>query len=147
MDSPKPIYFAEKEYYSFSNFSSFAIEWRGKLWPTSEHAYQGAKFVDDTIQEAIRNARSAQEAYRISHMHKEKMDPDFNTIKLDVMEDILRAKLSQHEYVRMQLLQSGNRELIKDFEDDAYWGSGVEGKGENHLGKLWMKIRDDLSQR
>ncbi len=27
---------------------------------------------------------------------------------------------------------------------DAYWGWGPRKNGQNHLGKLWMKLRDEL---
>ena len=42
-----------------SNMSAYAIEWRGEIWMTAEHAYQSAKFESETIKEYIRNARSA----------------------------------------------------------------------------------------
>lgn len=38
------IFFYPPEYYIFDNFISFQIDYDGYLWPTSEHAYQAAKF-------------------------------------------------------------------------------------------------------
>lgn len=55
----------EREFYTFSNFSSFQVEWRGRLWPTSEHAYQAAHFFETApeLVEQIFDIRSAHEAF------------------------------------------------------------------------------------
>jgi Uncharacterized protein conserved in bacteria len=57
-----PIKFYTPELYVFNNFFAHAIEFRGKLYPTCEPAYQAAKCTDPQSQEAIRNARSPLEA-------------------------------------------------------------------------------------
>ena len=44
--SGNPIGFYEREFYVFSNFASFQVEWRGRKWLTSEHAYQAAHFLE-----------------------------------------------------------------------------------------------------
>ncbi|MDB5259831.1 MAG: hypothetical protein JWN37_62 [Candidatus Nomurabacteria bacterium] len=139
-----PILFYESEFYIFSNFSSFVVEWRGKLWMTVEHAYQASKFTDEMIQEEIRNARSADEAYRIAHRHEEKMDASLKSQKLEIMEDIIRAKITQHEYVQKKLRDSGEREIIEESYRDAFWGWGPNKDGQNNLGKIWMKLRNEL---
>jgi predicted NAD-dependent protein-ADP-ribosyltransferase YbiA (DUF1768 family) len=41
-----PVLFYESQHYYLSNFSAFAVEWRGRVWPTSEHAYHASKFLD-----------------------------------------------------------------------------------------------------
>jgi len=61
------------------------------------------------------------------------------------MEDILRHKLAQHPYVQKQLRESGGAELIEDSPKDAFWGRGPDWTGKNHLGKLWMKLRSEMS--
>ena len=62
------------------------------------------------------------------------------------MEDILRAKLSQHAYVKKKLLETGNYMIVEDSPTDSYWGCGSDRKGQNHMGKLWMKLRDELRE-
>lgn len=59
--------FYEREFYVFSNFSSFQMEWRGRIWPTSEHAYQAARYmgVADDVVERVAQARSAHEAWEL----------------------------------------------------------------------------------
>lgn len=138
------INFYEREYYVLSNFSSFQIEWRGQLWPTSEHAYHAEKFEDPELREHIRLARSAHDAYRIAQQHKQCYRKNWDKIKLGVMKLILHEKVAQHEYVRRKLLESGNRELVEMSWRDDFWGWGPNKDGANHLGRLWMEIRDEL---
>src|SRR3989338_9573277 len=44
MENTDKVLFYEGKYYMYSNFSSFAVEWRGILMMTSEHQYQASKF-------------------------------------------------------------------------------------------------------
>jgi hypothetical protein len=61
-----------------------------------------------------------------------------------LMEKIFRAKLAQHPDIREVLLTTGDRELLKVYDTDYYWGTGADGTGENKMGKLWMKLRQEL---
>jgi ribA/ribD-fused uncharacterized protein len=145
--SNEPIFFYEHEFYVFSNFSSFMLEWKGKLWPTSEHAYHSEKFEDESIKEEIRNARSAHAAFKHAEANKDKCKGNWDEIKLQVMKEILHAKVEQHPYVMKKLLESGERELIEDSWRDNYWGWGPNKDGENHLGKLWMEVTKEVVEK
>src|SRR5574337_307549 len=140
----EPVFCYEKEFYIFSNFSSFMIEWKGKLYPTSEHAYQSEKFEDEVLREQIRNARSAHDAYKLAKSNKDKYKRDWDNIKLSVMKDILKTKVSQHPYVKKKLLESADREIIEDSWRDDFWGWGPNKDGANHLGRLWMEVRGEI---
>ena len=143
-DTNKQIFFYGPEFYVFSNFSSFKLEWRGELWMTSEHAYHSEKFDDENIKEEIRNARSAHDSLKIAQKYKDKYRGGWDDIKLKIMKKILQAKVEQHPYVKKKLLESGDKELVEDSWRDSYWGWGPNKDGENHLGKLWMEVRDEL---
>lgn len=139
------IHFYNQWYDVLNNFSANAVEVDGVLYPTSEHAYQAAKCTDPEGKKEIIAARSPIFAKEVSNQkYKTAKDPDWNSKKLVVMESILRAKLNQHPEVRDALIRSGKEEIAEDSAVDAFWGRGKDGKGENHLGKLWMKIRADL---
>ncbi len=144
LDTNSQIFFYENDFYVFSNFSAFVIEWKGKLHMTSEHVYHSEKFEDESLKEQIRNARSAHDALKLSHANKDKYRKDWDKIKLSVMKKILYVKTEQHPYVKKKLLDSGNKELIEDSWRDSFWGWGPNKDGENHLGKLWMEIRDEI---
>ena len=111
---------------------------------TAEYAYQAAKFSNPVVIEEIRNARSARDAKKIAHDHDKEKRANWDEIKLSVMEDILRAKLYQHDYIKKKLLATGDAELVEDSPTDPFWGRGPDGKGLNHCGKIWMKLRRKL---
>lgn len=138
------ILFYEGEYYMFSNFASFAVTYTGRLWMTSEHAYQAAKFEDNVVVDLIHKALSSHESKKIAQTYNHKMNPKWDTIKISIMEDIIRAKISTHPYIREKLLETGSREIIEDSHKDFFWGRGPDFKGRNELGKVWMKLRSEL---
>ncbi|MCP1832812.1 ribA/ribD-fused uncharacterized protein [Bradyrhizobium sp. USDA 4545] len=143
------MFFYEQDFYVLSNFSAFRLRWRGIDFDTSEHAYHWEKFNGDAshqpeIQRLIRFAPSAHEAFKIAESHQASRRADWNDVKVNVMANILRAKVSQHEYVRRKLLATGDRELIEDSWRDDFWGWGPNRDGQNMLGKLWMELRSEL---
>ncbi len=138
------ILFYEGEYYMFSNFAAFSVTYRGRLWMTSEHAYQAAKFDDENIITLIHQAPSAYDSKKVAHAHLSKVRDGWETQKIGVMEDIVRAKVAQHCYIREKLLATENRHIVEDSPTDAFWGRGVDNKGRNELGEVWMRIRQEI---
>lgn len=139
-----PINFYTPKFYVFNNFSAHAIEFRGQFYPTSEHAYQATKCTDPDGKEAIRCARSPLQAKMLAQeAYKDAKDPDWTSKKVAVVEEILRAKLAQHPEAREALRESGDEDIVEDSPTDYFWGEGADGSGQNVLGKLWMKIRDE----
>lgn len=151
LDTDSHVFFYEQDYYVLSNFSAFQIEWCGFTFPTSEHVYHWEKFRDSEhngfethIQKQIRTAPSAHEAFKLAERLKVYRRDFWDTDKPEVMLEILRAKLKQHEYVHRKLLATGDRVLIEDSWRDDYWGWGPNKTGQNMLGQLWMQIRKEL---
>lgn len=147
LDTETQVLFYERDFYPLSNFSAFRLLWKDTDFDTSEAAYHWEKFKGEgtrTIRSAIRRATSAHDAFKIAEAARAHRQPDWNTIKVGVMRDILRAKASQHEYVRRKLLATGDRELIEDSWRDDFWGWGPNKDGKNMLGKLWMEVRAEL---
>ena len=120
------------------------IEWKGKLWPTSEYVYHSERFEDEEIKEQIRNVRSSHEVFKFAQENKSRQINNWNEIKLGIMKEILREKVRQHPYVKKKLLDSRDRELIEDSWRDDFWGWGPNKDGANYLGKLWMEVREEL---
>ena len=148
LDTDEQVFFYENDFYPLSNFSAFCLYWKGLQFYNSEVAYHWEKFPDEPdIQAVIRNAISAHESFKIAECHKASRRKDWDVVKVDIMRDILRAKASQHEYVRRKLLQTGDRELIENSWRDDFWGWGKNRGGQNMLGKLWMEIRTELRRR
>ena len=140
--------FYEREFYMFSNFSSFQVEWRGRLWPTSEHAYQASHFFETApdLVEKIYTARSAHEAFKIAKANADKAPSNWHNIKVSIMENICWHKLQQHDYVQRKLLQTKDLPMVEDSPKDSFWGWGEDRQGRNELGKVWMRLRDKFIQ-
>jgi ribA/ribD-fused uncharacterized protein len=145
LDNDKQIFFYEQDYYILSNFSSFTLKWKGIRFDTSESAYHWEKFKNaPEIQIKIIESSSAHEAFKISEIYKDLRRKDWDDVKLNIMKEILKAKVEQHEYVKRKLLATENKELIENSWRDGFWGWGEDRKGKNWLGKLWMEIRNEL---
>lgn len=149
LDTDARVRFYEHDFYPLSNFSAFTLIWRDLRFDTSEAAYHWEKFPgeDDEsrlVRGSIQCAPSAHEAYRIAFGSRALRRPDWDDVKVDVMREILRAKVAQHEYVRRKLLATGERELVEDSWRDDFWGWGPNRDGQNRLGRLWMEIRAEL---
>ncbi len=152
LDTETQVFFYEQDFYVLSNFSAFILTWRGIRFDTSEAAYQYEKFIGggdraDVIARHIQRAPSAHEAFKIAERYNELRRQDWDSVKVGIMREILRAKANQHEYVRRKLLATGDRELIEDSWRDDFWGWGPNRDGRNMLGKLWMQVRAEIAKR
>ena len=63
--------------------------------------------------------------------------------KLIIMKSLLRLKIDQHEDIKANLLNTGFRNIIYNNKLDSYWGVGDNNNGYNHLGKIWMELRQE----
>lgn len=144
LDTDSQVFFYEQDFYVLSNFSAFGIWWREKYFATSEHAYHWEKFLNPMVRANIISATSAHDAFKLAQAYRSEVRPDWESVKCNIMLDILRCKVIQHEYVRRKLLATGERELIEDSWRDNFWGWGDTRDGKNMLGKLWMLVRQEL---
>lgn len=70
--------------------------------------------------------------------------PDWENVKERIMYEICLAKFSQNEELKEKLLLTGECALEEcNTWGDKVWGT-VNGEGENKLGKILMKIREEL---
>jgi predicted NAD-dependent protein-ADP-ribosyltransferase YbiA (DUF1768 family) len=62
----------------------------------------------------------------------------------EAMRTALRAKFSDKNPKLINLLlDTDDAELINNTKH-SYWGLGSDGKGQNNLGKMLMRLRDEL---
>jgi hypothetical protein len=125
-----------------SNFYRSTFTLYGRKWATVEHAYQAQKCVDDKEYNEIHEAKTPRIARNLGQECK--MRKDWDSSKASVMEECVRAKFTQDETLKKELLDTGDQELIEDSPVDWYWGCGSDGKGQNMLGQVLMKIRKEL---
>jgi len=133
-----------RPYGEFSNFASYAILLKGKLWPTTEHYYQAQKYLDPALEEMIRLAPSPMSAKDLTRLPQYPPRADWNSVKDDVMRDALRAKFTQYPHLRQLLLATGDAPLAEHTPNDHYWADGGDGSGQNMLGRLLMELRAAL---
>lgn len=138
----QPITAFEGEYRWLSNFHPAIVYVDGRAYPTVEHAYQASKSLHSADRELIRNTPKAGTAKRLGA--KIELRRDWEKIKLVVMEDLVRQKFTRYSDLRNKLLATGQKPLLEgNFWHDTFWGV-YRGRGENHLGKIIMKVRDEL---
>ncbi len=139
-------------YIYFSPYTAHAIEIDGVIYPTVEHAYQCSRYTDPKIISEILMAKSPVKAWEASSKYKHLQIPEFKDPehKLKVMEKLMRLKAEQHEEIRKALVNSGDLEIVKHIvtypPGDGFWDDSEDGKGLNHIGKMWMKIREDVQK-
>lgn len=133
---------AFKGKYDFlSNFCAAPVYLDNFLYPTVEHAFQASKTL---IVEQRTNIAMCKSPVSAKHLGKKvTLRHDWEMIKLHIMLDLLRQKF-QEPKMKAALLATGQEELIEgNWWNDTFWGV-CKGVGQNHLGKLLMKVRSEL---
>jgi ribA/ribD-fused uncharacterized protein len=138
---PTVINSFDGEYRFLSNFYGCQLNLNGWVFSSVENAYQASKSTDPEVWKQFQNL-SAPQAKRLGR--KIEMRADWDQIKLDVMEELLREKFSIPS-LKEKLLNTGSQELVEgNHWGDVYWGV-CRGSGQNQLGKLLMKIRQEIN--
>lgn len=129
------------EYRFLSNYHLCPILWQGIQFGSVEHAYQAAKSLNPIDWEVIAAFLKPKEAK--AYGYEIKLREDWATYRLEIMEELLRQKFN-HTELKSKLLATSPQELVEgNTWGDAFWGV-CNGGGENHLGKLLVKIRDQF---
>lgn len=140
----------EKPYGAFSNLYRSPIHFEDRDFPTAEHAYQAGKPAKEKVREWILSAPTPSLVAMAAHgLYTWDIVPDWSRTKVDRMRQVLRAKFTQNEDLRVLLLSTGNARLVEAGRTDnavnKEWGE-VNGKGMNRLGVLLMELRSELRE-
>jgi N-glycosidase YbiA len=125
-----------------------AIRFGGVVYPHVEHAYQAAKTLDRDVR--LEFASPTLESWEAKKMGSElELRPDWEDIKLTVMEILVRQKFLNPEYLERLLLTKGYLEE-GNYWHDQFWGNctckkHIAEPGQNHLGKILMQVRHELT--
>jgi len=126
----------------FSNFYRCPVRIGSFIYPTNEHWYQSEKCKDWYDKLDIIMADTPKEAKKLGRYFE--MREDWDERKLVCMYKGLKAKFTQHRDLKKMLLDTEDAQLIEDSPFDNYWGRGKNYKGQNKMGKLLMKLREEL---
>lgn len=129
-----------------SNFYPCEIEYEGIVYPSSEHAYQAAKTLDKDLRLLIKDLEKPGQTKKLGK--KIVLRENWDTIKVDIMKDILNIKFKNPELLQ-KLKATGTKTLTEQNEwHDNFWGVCTCLKcpkmGRNMLGLLLMDIRDKI---
>lgn len=133
------FYRPNKKYGFLSNFYKSQLQYRDRLWKTSEHAYQAMKSFSMYDWLWIGNAKTAKKAKERGN--KLELRTDWEEVKYNIMVEILKAKFSQNPTILRMLLDTGDAELMENSPYDYVWGIGRDFTGQNLLGKALMEVR------
>ena len=137
----------DEQYAFLSNFYPCAIFYKGVLFPSLENAYQAAKYSGEDALNVYQEFARFTPGKAKRKGRKLPLRNDWDMVKLEAMEELLRIKFAD-EVLKRQLLSTGEEELIEgnDWHDN-FWGScSCEtccNRGMNNLGKLLMKLRSE----
>lgn len=128
-------------YWFLSNFYPITVN----EFPSVEHFYQASKFLDPEIREQIKAAKTSGDAKRIAEENRTKVREGWDDLKETIMWSALVKKFKDRELAR-KLLDTHDHEIVRENDwDDTFWGT-VNGEGDNILGKMLMKIREELKK-
>lgn len=139
----------EGPFKDFSNFKKCQIVLNNKEYISVENWIQSQKFVgtDDEYAEKIRTTSNPALTRIMGKSKKHPIREDWDNIRNKVMLQGLRAKFKTHTALTDLLLSTGNALIEEESPTDSYWGIGVDGTGNNTMGKLLMQVREELKTK
>lgn len=135
-----------REHKFLSNYFPAPVVLDGLVYPSVEHAYQAAKTLEIDQRLSFLGG-SAGDAKRRGQLVQ--LRPDWCTVKLVVMSELLESKFAAGDLKR-QLLATRPEDLKEgNYWHDNYWGSCTclkcNDHGNNNLGLLLMSTRNKFS--
>jgi len=137
-----------------SNFHPCTIEFQGIKYPTVEHYYVAMKIKTDqqldgkniTLIDCREMISRIKDPAKVKQLGKVlKLRKDWDKIKLDTMLWGVREKFKDKD-LRQLLIDTSEHEIVEGNNwGDKFWGV-CGGVGENHLGKILMKVRKEIRE-
>jgi ribA/ribD-fused uncharacterized protein len=137
-----------------SNFYPAKIEYQGITYPTVEHYYVAMKIKTDqqldgkniTLIDCREMISRIKDPAKVKQLGKVlKLRKDWDKIKLDTMLWGVREKFKDKD-LRQLLIDTSEHEIVEGNNwGDKFWGV-CGGVGENHLGKILMKVRKEIRE-
>jgi len=132
-----------------SNFFPVVIIWKGIKFPSVEHAFVASKSTDPHFWNKISKLSAKKAGYAKRLGREIKLRDNWDNIKVSIMEEFLRQKF-EYPHLKKKLIATHPKFL----EEGNYWCDNFFGncycvkckhiEGRNILGKLLMKIREEM---
>ena len=128
-------------YWFLSNMYQAPIQYNSIVYPCVECCFQAQKCPERSKEFAHIDGFSAKKLGRLV-----KLRPDWEQVKDDLMLRIVRAKFMGYPELG-EMLMNVTGDIVEENDwRDTYWGV-CNGSGQNKLGKILMKIRDELIEK
>lgn len=133
------------EYAFLSNFWEVPVTYKGLTYGSNEAAFQAQKCMTEEEKVEFTQLRPS-DSKKLGR--RVQLRPDWEEVKVSIMEEIVRAKFTQNEALKQLLLETGDAYLEEgNTWNDTCWGVHLKtGQGQNHLGKILMKVRAELQE-
>jgi len=129
------------KYYFLSNFYEVPVIYENITYQNNEAAFQSAKVTDHNQRLSFSHLNPSQAKSKGRHVQ---LRHDWDFIKEEIMYEICKAKFIQNDDLRLKLIATGDEHLEEgNTWGDKIWGT-VNSKGQNKLGKILMRVRDEL---
>lgn len=143
-DSEK-IYGFFGDYRFLSNFHLTEIHYQGLIYPSTEHAYQAAKY--SSVKERMECLNMTPNEARKWGQFAE-LPANWNEERLIVMYEINSLKFLDSRLNRWLLSTNGKRLFEANHWGDHFWGvDGKTGLGKNNLGRILEIVRWRMTNR
>lgn len=153
--TPKGLAFQSEDSF-LSKLFPVQVRFNGRVFPSSEHAYQfdraqyiGNHQAANDIFFAPTSKSAKKVAGRLGH------SKEWDLVKLDRMSQIVHAEFKQNPRLGSELLKTGPSNLIEATLDN-FWGCGYtltarnllsgQWHGRNHLGVILVNCRTELNR-
>ena len=141
------------EYQFLSNFESTLVLVDGRVYCSSEHAYQSLRKEYIGADESEQNAPSSAAASKkqgkkaVSKWSASATEEELEAYRQKVvplMQRIVHCKFHSNPVLREALLKTHPAALIEQ-TDSEFWGEGRDGHGKNHLGQILAAERERMA--
>lgn len=142
----------------FSNFFPTRFYLDGRYWTTSEKYFMYTKaitFGDKEVAEKILKTDNPKECKNLGRQVKNFNSEEWDSVKEEIMYKAVKAKFEQDGLCNYCIMKFIHQKFIEGSPYDKIWGVGIKyndkrifneknWKGENLLGKILTKVRDDI---
>lgn len=137
---------AENSFLSNFYIASFHFKIFGSDFVSSEAAYMHEKCDDPEWKRFCIDSKNTPAQIKIKSQTV-KLIPGWDHVRINIMYQVLKAKF-EIPYLKEKLVNTGNQNLQEgNYHGDKFWGIDLKQNpniGENYLGRLLMKVRDEL---
>ncbi len=142
------VFYNEKDPFTewLGNFYPIEVEYEGLTFLNSEAAFQAQKFIQHPEMMAQFTHVSGEEAFYLARKLSHFVRADWKEVNVQVMKEVLEAKLSKNPQIGAWLDATHPALLIEHTPvkgRDAFWADDHDGTGQNMLGALWMQVRSE----